>query len=171
MRHVMKSSPSATASVCVLGVAGETFGINSVSVQEAMVQCSLRSVPLAPSFVAGVLMHRGDILLAVSLRSLLGMEKCSAKQSAVVMRDDQSGESFALLVDELVDVMLVDQQDWEPNPATLAQCWMDVCSGAYRTEHATLPVVMPEAVQPTRLLARHNLAAKIGGRYESPDRG
>lgn len=149
-------------SLCLVRTGGETFGLETLAVREALYQCDVHKVPLAPPFVAGIVAYRGDILLAVSLRALLGLEANPQGTCAVVLSDVETGELFALLTDELQDVAEVDSGSWEPNPQTLDRVRGDLYRGAYRTAGA--PVVRLEArdVQPSWLMRHQNLAAVEG---------
>jgi len=151
-------------SLCRLRIGEEFFGIETSSVREALHQCELRVVPRAPKFIAGVLAYRGDVLLAVSLRVLLGMEAGVETPGAVVLRDGGSGEKFALLVDDLLDVVQVAGSAWEPNPATLDECRSLLFSGAYRTAGAPIIQLEPERVQPSRLMQNFENEMSTGER-------
>jgi purine-binding chemotaxis protein CheW len=139
-------------SLCRLRMGEELFGIETSAVREALHPCELCAVPRAPKFIAGVLAYRGDVLVAVSLRALLGMEPEADALSAVVLRDRESGEKYALLVDDLLDVVEVYGSAWEPNPATLDERRRLLYSGAYRTAGAPIIRLEPEHVQPSRLM-------------------
>jgi purine-binding chemotaxis protein CheW len=149
-------------SVCTVQTGEDVFGIATSAVREALHRCELRKVPLAPSFVAGVLAYRGDILLAVSLRALLGMEAMAEASSAVVLEDSESGEAFALLLDELLDVVQVDARAWEPNPVTLDVRRSAVYGGVYRRADGPLVRLESRDVQPTWLI-RHQGAIAMAG--------
>jgi purine-binding chemotaxis protein CheW len=141
-------------SLCTVRTGGETFGIDTAAVREALSQCVLHKVPLAPKFVAGVVAHRGDILLAVSLRALLGRPSDARETNAVVLEDAESGELFALLTDELLDVAQVETSSWEPNPQTLDRTRSELYHGVYKTAGAPLVRLETSDVQPSWLM-RH----------------
>ena len=139
-------------SLCTLRTGGDVFGIETSAVREALLQCELRDAPLAPGFVAGVLAYRGEVLVAVSFRALLGLPAKAEASSAVVLQDGESGEMFALLMDELGDVAQVDATSWEPNPALLEARQRMVFGGAYRMEGTPVVRLETERVQPSWLM-------------------
>jgi len=139
-------------SLCTLRTGGDVFGIETGAVREALLQCELREAPLAPGFVAGVLAYRGEVLVAVSFRALMGLPAKAEASSAVVLQDGESGEMFALLMDELVDVVQVDAGSWEPNPALLEARQRLIFNGAYRMEGAPVVRLETERVQPSWLM-------------------
>ena len=151
-------------SLCRLRIGEDFFGIETSAVCEALYQCELRVVPRAPKFIAGVLAYRGDVLVAVSLRVLLGMEPGVEPPGAVVLRDGVSGEKFALLVDDLLDVVQVAGSAWEPNPATLDERDSLLFSGAYRSAGFPIIKLEPECVQPSRLMQNFESEMSTGER-------
>jgi len=154
MKNAIKKVAQKVVSLCTVRTGGETFGIETTSVREALYQCELLRVPLAPKFVAGVVAYRGDILLAVSLRALLGMAADARETNAVVLEDAESGELFALLTDELLDVEQVQASAWEPNPQTLDQTRSELYHGVYKTAGVPLVRLETSDVQPSWLM-RH----------------
>jgi purine-binding chemotaxis protein CheW len=151
-------------SLCTLRTGEDVFGIETGEVREALNRCEVRAVPLAPKFVAGVLAYRGDVLLAVSFRALLGMPPDHRANCAVVLQDEANEELFALLVDELLDVVQVDGSAWEPNPATFDEARSRLFSGLYRTAGAPLVRLGPKQVQPSWLIGRGSETNRTGER-------
>jgi purine-binding chemotaxis protein CheW len=139
-------------SLCTLRTGDDVFGIETAVVREALYQCEVRAVPLAPKFVAGVLAYRGEVLLALSFRAMLGLAPKSAPFSAIVMQDSETGEPFALLIDELLDVVQAGKDAWEPNPATLDERRQLLFAGAYRRDGAPLIRLESEQLQPSSLM-------------------
>jgi purine-binding chemotaxis protein CheW len=57
-----------------------------------------------------------------------------------------AGEPYALLVDEVGDVLMLPASEYEPNPITLAPAWRRLCRGLYRRDGALLILLDVEAV-------------------------
>ena len=148
--------------LCCFRTGDDMFGIDTFAVREVLGRCELHEVPLAPKFVAGVLAYRGEVLLAVSFRALLGLPPHAEASSAVVLRDTETGELFALLLDELLEVVKVRDNTWEPNPATLDECCSLLFSGVYRTPGSPLVRLEPERVQPSWLTRHLDSWMRIG---------
>ena len=51
------------------------------------------------------------------------------------------GEFYALLVDQVCEVLNPDAECFESNPPTLPHLWAQYCSGVYRLEHRLLLVL------------------------------
>ena len=145
-------------------VAHQWLGLPVSAVQEVLVAQRLAPVPLAPSAVAGFLNLRGQIVTAVDLRTgLSGPRGALAADPAhdapteapfdVVVRHDD--ELFALLVDEVGDVLPFSARDVADPPPTVRDPWRAVCAGAVRRAHDVLlvldlPRLLQLPIQPTR---------------------
>ena len=136
-------------SLCTFRAGGEIFALETPAVREALRAFSVRSVPLAPAFVRGVLPYRGDMLTVICLRTLLGLAPAPAAVCALVLRDTRSGELFALLIDALADVVQFPERDWEPNPPMLDRAHADLLCGAYRTNGEPVARLDLERIQPS----------------------
>lgn len=130
-------------------VGRQWLGLPVATVQEVLVAQRLAPVPLAPPVVAGFLNLRGQIITAVDLRVALGVVSAGASGDApapgapapydVVVRDGD--ELFALLVDEVGDVLPVAAAEVTAVPATLGAAWRTACGGAVRRTHDVLLVL------------------------------
>jgi purine-binding chemotaxis protein CheW len=152
MKIVVAATKSQKVKLCSLCVGMQSFGVETSEVQEVLGRVRPQLVPRAPKFVAGVIAYRGEVLTAVSLPALLGLPKGEEPLVAVVMRNDEMREQFALLVDSFADVVEVEQELWEPNPAVLDESKKALYSGVYRMESATMVRLESDKLQPSRLL-------------------
>jgi purine-binding chemotaxis protein CheW len=162
MMEIEKPGTGVELSLCTLRTGEDFFGIETSAVREALCQCEVREVPLAPKFVAGVLAYRGDILLAVSFHAVLGLTPDPSSCSAIVLQDSETGEAFALLIDELLDVVRADNAAWEPNPATLDERRSRLFSGVYRTSEKPLIRLDAQHIQPSWLMRNFNAVLQTG---------
>jgi len=149
--NTQSQSESRRKPLCTLRVGSEVFGIDTADVQEILREARPQAVPRAPEFVAGVLAYRGEVLLAISLPALLGQPPAPRVPSAVVMKDSESGEIFALLVDAVADVLDVDPNLWEANPPTIDDRRKAIFCGVYRMEQSHIVRLEPAQLQPSRL--------------------
>jgi purine-binding chemotaxis protein CheW len=113
---------------------GQLCGIAVLAVRDVLGEQMISSVPLAPREVAGSLNLRGRIVTAIDLRLRLGLPPAppGARRMSVVV-EDQS-ELYALLVDQVAEVISLQTSDLEQNPPTLPPPWADVSSGICRLE-------------------------------------
>jgi len=162
VNYLDELSQDCVLSLCRFRTGDDLFGIETSAVREALNRCEVRHVPRAPKFVAGVLAYRGEVLLAVSLRVLLGFAPGAEPSSAVVLRDTETGEYFALLLDQLLDIAPVAENAWERNPAALDERRSLLFLGAYRVPGAPLVRLEPRHLQPSWLMEHFDNGLRIG---------
>jgi len=109
-------------------------------------QTAINRVPLGPPEVAGSLNLRGRIVTAIDMRRRLGMEPRGADDGSMSVIVERNGELYALLVDDVGDVLWLPESQHEPTPATLSTDWRRLCSGLYRLEGDLLLVLKVEDV-------------------------
>src|SRR5215470_2362347 len=115
---------------CTFFVDGLLFGVEVLSVQEIMSEHKVDPVPLAPSTIAGLVNHRGQIVTAIDMRKRLhlGEDRTAPSKMLVVRCKD---ETFGLLVDKIGDVLSVSAQDFEPAPENVQEAAKELVEGAY----------------------------------------
>ena len=125
-------------------------GVPVMDVRDVLDTPVIHRVPLAPPEVPGSINLRGRIVTAIDLRGRLGLPprapgaRCMC---AIVERQTGAiGEPYALLVDEIGDVLQLPVSEYEPNPITLATAWRALCHGLYRREDGLLILLDVEAV-------------------------
>jgi purine-binding chemotaxis protein CheW len=97
------------------------FGIPIEDVLEINKNVELTYVPLAPSYIEGVINLRGQIVPAINLREKIGMAKDAGdekkKYHNVIIGNRNN--SISLLVDEIGDVLDLPSSVIEPPPDTI----------------------------------------------------
>ena len=147
--NVIETPPvaiDATAGLVSIRVGSQSFGVPVLKVQDVIAQTPINRVPLGPPEVAGSLNLRGRIVTAIDLRRRLGMEARAPDETFMSVIVEQGGELYALLVDDVGDVLWLSPTDHEPSPVTMSPQWRAVCSGLYRLEDDLLLVVNVEQV-------------------------
>jgi purine-binding chemotaxis protein CheW len=138
-------------SLCSLAAGGRLFGIDTRMIREVLGKGRPHRVPLAPAYVGGVIAYRGEVVTAISLRALLGLEETVAQSCVLVLDGDESEERFGLLVDSVGGVVMVDRRTMSPNPSTLDEASRALFRGSYRTDEGLLVQLDPERLKPGRL--------------------
>ncbi len=123
-------------------------GISVLAVRDVLGEQAITRVPLAPLEVAGSLNLRGRIVTAIDLRIRLGLPPAAAGTPRMSVVAEEAGELYALLVDQVAEVMSLRAGDLEQNPPTLPSPWAEYSGGIYRLEGKLLVVLDVE-----RLLA------------------
>lgn len=130
-----------TEGLVSIRVGSQTFGVPVLKVQDVIAQTVINRVPLAPAEVAGSLNLRGRIVTAIDMRRRLSMPPRAPEDAFMCVIVDHNGELYALLVDDVGDVLWLASSEHEPGPVTLSPHWRSVCSGLYRLENELLLVL------------------------------
>jgi purine-binding chemotaxis protein CheW len=125
-RNVQNSTPAYIAgqvavdrSVFTVVAAGEMLGIPIASVRTIFRAQGITPIPLAPAEVLGLVNLRGKIVTAVSLRTRLGLERAADHGSPLAVGLEHRGEDFALVVDEVREVVPLPENRQIPIPANM----------------------------------------------------
>ncbi|MGI8549025.1 MAG: chemotaxis protein CheW [Gemmatimonadaceae bacterium] len=138
----MIQSPPSEHELVTFRVGMQWFGVPVMTVQEVLSVQRLARIPLAPPEVSGLLNLRGQLVTAINLHTLLDAPtRPDDAAMNVVVRDRD--ELFAMVVDEVGEVVTVPAQSIEPLPATLDTCWRAACEGVVRSPHGLLAVLAP----------------------------
>ena len=140
-------------SLCSLMAGGRLFGMDTRTIREVLGKGRMEPVPLAPFYVSGVIAYRGEVVTAVSLRSLLGIPPAEGLSCVLVLGSDETEERFGLMVDSVGGVVVVDRKRMAANPSTLDESSRMLFRGAFRTDDGLLMQLDPEGLNPSRLAA------------------
>ena len=146
-----EKAASALAEICSVRVAETYYGIPITHILEIVGGAHPQPVPLAPSFVGGLVHYRGDVLTTISLRQLLDLPPKEGAQAILVL--ECSGGISGLLVDSVGEVLTVPTADYEPNPSILDERRRALFGGAYKLKDSLLIMLDPEQLDPMRLSA------------------
>ncbi len=122
-------------------VDGQLFGIPVLQVQDVLGPQRITRIPLAPPEVAGSLNLRGRIVTAIDLRTRLRMPPLPEGQQGMSIVVDHGGELYSVMVDSVGEVLSLDTEASERNPATLDPVWREISAGIYRLEKTLLIVL------------------------------
>ena len=117
-----------------LVLAGQLCGVPVMGVRDILREQPIARVPLAPPDIAGSLNLRGRIVTAVDLRRRLQLPALSSEARPMAVVTEHQGELYALLVDQVCEVIWPDQALFEPTLMTLPAAWSRYCTGLYRLE-------------------------------------
>jgi len=137
----MRVAAGATSDYITVMIGEQTFGIPVHLVQDVFMPQSVTRVPLAPREVAGVLNLRGRILTAIDMRSCLGLPSRQGGAAPMAVGIEKNGEAYGLVIDQVGEVLSLNREDCEPNPANLDPRWRRVSRGVYRLDGNLLVVL------------------------------
>jgi purine-binding chemotaxis protein CheW len=131
-----------TGSVLVtMRLAGQLCGLPVLAVRDVLGEQPITRIPLAPPEVAGSLNLRGRIVTAIDLRRRLGLPPAPPGSTPMSLVTEQGGELYALLVDQVGEVLSLAEADFEPTPPTLPAAWSAHCAGIFRLAEGLLVVL------------------------------
>ena len=119
--------------LCGFRIEHDFFAISVLEVQEVIRKQNLTKIPSAPDYIKGLINLRGQIVTAVSLRNLFGLpELISEDYMNIIVRFGDS--LYALMVDEILDVINVENSSYEKTPNNLNEKIRDYISGVYKLQ-------------------------------------
>ena len=133
MPHTSGSMPPKQVVQLVTFSVGDLFfGVDVIRVQEVLRSQPMTLVPQAPGCVEGLINLRGQIVIAIDMRSRMNLPPRPQNQPAmnVVVRTADGPVSF--LVDEIGDVMEMDTASFEYPPGHLSHAARQFISGVYK---------------------------------------
>ncbi len=130
----------------VVFVGGEPLGLSVDYVQTIFGIDAVTPVPLGPKEVIGLVNLRGKIVTAVSLRRRLGLPDAADIRPMLAVGMDYRGENFALIVDEVGDVLHLSPQSRISLPPHLDGRRAKFTKAAYRLETGILSLLDVAAI-------------------------
>jgi purine-binding chemotaxis protein CheW len=124
-----------------LTVGDQLCGVPVLAVRDVLGEQVITRIPLAPAEIAGSLNLRGRIVTAIDLRQRLHLPPAPAGQPRMSVVAEQGGELYALLVDQVSEVLSLDPATFERNPPTLERTWAAFSTGIFRLDGRLLVVL------------------------------
>jgi len=126
---------------------GETmFGLAIDRVHDVFVPSGVTPVPLAPPEIVGLINLRGRVVTALCLRRRLGLPGRQGEGNAMAIGLEQGGETFALVVDGVGEVLKLGPDTFEPVPINLDARWRDLARGVHRLDGRLLVILDVDAL-------------------------
>ena len=124
-----------------LTVGDQLCGVPVLAVRDILGEQVITRIPLAPPEIAGSLNLRGRIVTAIDLRRRLRLPPAAPGQPRMSVVAEQAGELYALLVDQVSEVLSLDASTFERNPPTLERSWAEFSTGIFRLDGRLLVVL------------------------------
>jgi purine-binding chemotaxis protein CheW len=122
-------------------LADQLCGVPVLAVRDVLADQTIARIPLAPREVAGNLNLRGRIVTAIDLRERLRLPPRQAGAPSMSIVTEQGTELYALLVDQVSEVVSLPAAGLERNPPTLPALWAEHSRGIYRLEERLLVIL------------------------------
>jgi len=142
-------TPVDAIEMCSVRVGQTLYGVPIMRILEILGKPATQLIPLAPSYIGGLVHYRGEVLTAVSLRKLLEMPALDKPEDILVFEGTDG--YFGLLVDEVGEVITVLGADYESNPSTLDDRRKALFAGTYKLKGTLLVMLDPGRLDPACL--------------------
>ncbi len=140
-RHRPKSHSTRTVSHFTIRVKDRVVGLPVDCVKTVFHFDKLTPVPLAPREIAGLANLRGRIVTALHLDRCLRIDKGAPSSNPVAVGVCHNGEDYALLVDDMGDVIVSDEADRVEAPSHAEGHMMTLMSGCFRYDQGFLSII------------------------------
>jgi purine-binding chemotaxis protein CheW len=126
-------------------VGGENIGLPIDCVRTVFRASSMTPVPLAPRRMIGLINLRGHVVSAVCMHTVLGLPLPPIPPTLMVAVEHR-GDTYALAVDKVGDVLEVQEEDSVPMPGIVSPARRAVTTGVFRTKDDIIPLLNIEAL-------------------------
>ena len=124
-----------------LTVADQLCGVPVQAVRDVLGEQAITRIPLAPPEIAGSLNLRGRIVTADRPAPPAGPAGRAAGQPRMSVVAEQGSELYALLVDQVSEVLSLPADTFERNPPTLPPEWAAHSLGIHRLDDRLMVVL------------------------------
>ncbi|KQT58618.1 chemotaxis protein CheW [Methylobacterium sp. Leaf456] len=140
------AAPADTTDYVTVFVGETMFGLTIDRVHDVFVPAGITPVPLAPREIVGLLNLRGRVVTALCLRRRLSLPDRASGAAQMAIGLEQAGETFALIVDGVGEVLKLGAETHEPVPINLDPRWRDLSLGVHRLDGRLLVILDVDAL-------------------------
>ncbi len=97
-------------------LAGETYGINVMQVQEVLRYSEIAPVPGAPTYVLGIINLRGNVVTVIDTRHRFGLGSDDITDNTRIVIIEADNHVVGILVDSVAEVVYLRQSEIETAP-------------------------------------------------------
>lgn len=97
-------------------LAGETYGVNVMQVQEVLRYSEIAPVPGASSYVIGIINLRGNVVTVIDTRHRFGLEPGELTDNTRIVIIEAEKHVVGILVDSVAEVVYLRQSEIETAP-------------------------------------------------------
>lgn len=126
-------------------ISGKWYGIDVTKVQEIVKPMAMTPIPLAPSYIRGLINLRGQVAMAIGVRELFGLSPTNVDEAMNVVCK-LNGYLVSLLVDAIDDVVELQNDLKTAAPATLGKDIKRFVPHIYKSPQRILCVVNVDMV-------------------------
>lgn len=131
---------------CTFYLEDRIYALDVQQVQEVTKSLPITPIPLAPSYVKGLINLRGQIAVSIDLREMFGLPQLEVTEltNNIVCRTD--GILMAFPVDRVGEVVENDYNNFETTPETVEPKIAQFMKGVFKSQHSILSMLDIEAI-------------------------
>jgi purine-binding chemotaxis protein CheW len=123
--------------LCGFKIGEGYYAVPVLEVQEVVKPQKVTKVPLSPDYIEGLINLRGQVVTSINLRTLFKLDGAEPDEFMnVIVRSKDS--LYALVVDEILDVIDVPNNSFEETPDTLDDNLRKYIEGVYKLKDKLL---------------------------------
>jgi len=123
-------------------VGDQWIGFQVQQVREVVTSQERTVMPLSPAAVMGLINLRGRVMTELDVRKVVGLpDRAEGEKCHVAIIETISGEDFGLAVDDVGEVMLMNEDCYEPTPRSLDTVWRQVSEGVLKLNDQVMVLV------------------------------
>ena len=127
-------------------VDGREYGIQILQAREVVGMQNIDPVPRTPAFMKGVINLRGKIVPVIDLRLKFGIATREYDKDNCIVVVDLSGSLTGVIVDQLIGVITIDKEHYEPAPKLGNNINAEFVDGMVKLEERVIIVLEIEKV-------------------------
>ncbi|ABD81415.1 chemotaxis protein CheW [Saccharophagus degradans] len=97
-------------------LAGETYGVNVMQVQEVLRYSEIAPVPGAPTYVIGIINLRGNVVTVIDTRQRFGLTDGEVTDNTRIVIIEAEKHVVGIMVDSVAEVVYLRQSEIETAP-------------------------------------------------------
>ncbi|SMF36650.1 purine-binding chemotaxis protein CheW [Alteromonadaceae bacterium Bs31] len=114
--NTKKSSEDPVLQWVTFKLAGETYGVNVMQVQEVLRYTEIAPVPGAPSYVIGIINLRGNVVTVIDTRERFALPPGEITDNSRIVIIEADSHVVGILVDSVAEVVYLRQSEIETAP-------------------------------------------------------
>lgn len=116
LNHEERSADDPVLQWVTFHLAGETYGVNVMQVQEVLRHTEIAPVPGAPSYVLGIINLRGNVVTVIDTRHRFGLSPGEITDQVRIVIIEAEKHVVGILVDSVAEVVYLRASEIETTP-------------------------------------------------------